>query len=393
MNNWEELFVPIGNFVLAEDFNRSQLSSNIDYFGLSKDFPDWDKNVYHLGIIGVGFDDSDLAANIYKTPDNVRYWLYRLFKGNYDVSIADFGNLSVKTSLDEVVNTLSDFLVELMSRRILPIIIGGGKELVYAQYLAYKKIGKFCNLVNVSSTLDFKDASDELTAWNFLSKVLSDSDNFLFNYSNIGYQTYFTPPELLELFRGFNFEMHRLGEVRSKMEDSEPVIRDADFLCMDLGSVKYADAPNCTFATPNGFTSDEICRLARYSGLSYKMSSVGFYGIKPDGKTPWTDNHLMAQCIWHFIEGFYLRKPESLEVDDHQYMKYTVAYQGYPDEINFYKNRLTEKWWMAVPVSEIGMDKYHIREYLVPCSESDYTIASMNEIPDRWLRTYKKLNQ
>jgi formiminoglutamase len=101
----------------------------------------------------------------------------------------------------------------------------------------------------------------------------------------------------------------------------------------------------------------------------------------------------MAQCSWHFIEGYYLRKPESLEVDDHQYMKYTVAYQGYPEEISFYKNRLTEKWWMAVPVSDLGMDKYHIREYLVPCSETDYEVASMNEIPDRWLRTYKKLNQ
>lgn len=393
MTHWEELFIPINNYVLAEDFNRSQYSSNIDYFGLGNDFPNPDHKKYELAIIGVGYDDADLAASIYKTPDFVRYYLYRLFKGNYDVSIADFGNLNVKSSLDEVVNKLSDFLVELMARDITPIIIGGGKELVFAQYLAYKKIGKFCNLVNVSSTLGFHETSEELNAKNYLNKILGDTDNYLFNYSNIGYQTYFTPQELIELFKGFNFELNRLGEVRAKMEESEPIVRDADFASFDLGSVKRADAPNCTFATPNGFTSDEICRLARYAGLSFKMSSIGFYGIKPDGKLDWTDHHLMAQCIWHFIEGYYLRKPENLDVEDTQYVRYTVAYQGYPDEITFYKNRLTEKWWMAVPVNGISSNKYKMKEYLVPCSELDYDIASANEIPDRWLRIFKKLNQ
>lgn len=392
MTHWEELFIPINNYVLAEDFNRSQYSSNIDYFGLGNDFPNPDHKKYELAIIGVGYDDADLAASIYKTPDFVRYYLYRLFKGNYDVSIADFGNLNVKSSLEEVVNKLSDFLVELMARDITPIIIGGGKELVFAQYLAYKKIGKFCNLVNVSSTLGFHETSEELNAKNYLNKILGDTDNYLFNYSNIGYQTYFTPQELIELFKGFNFELNRLGEVRAKMEESEPIVRDADFACFDLGSVKRADAPNCTFATPNGFTSDEICRLARYAGLSFKMSSIGFYGIKPDGKLDWTDHHLMAQCIWHFIEGYYLRKPENLDVEDTQYVRYTVAYQGYPDEITFYKNRLTEKWWMAVPVNGISSNKYKMKEYLVPCSELDYDIASANEIPDRWLRIFKKLN-
>ena len=47
MKNWEEIFMPIGNYVLAEDFNRGQLSSNIDYFGLNREFPDWNNHIYH----------------------------------------------------------------------------------------------------------------------------------------------------------------------------------------------------------------------------------------------------------------------------------------------------------------------------------------------------------
>lgn len=389
---WQDYFNPVSNHVLAEDFNRSQLSSAIDYYGADKDFPVLEKDNYDLVLIGVGYDSTDLAANFQKAPDHVRYWLYRLFKGNYEVKIADLGNLKIKNSLDEVVNVLSDLMAELISKDIVPVILGGGKELAYANYMAYKKIGKYCNLLNVSSRLNFEDASDELTPYNFLSKILADQDNHLFNYSNIGYQTYFTPPELIELFRSFNFDLHRLGEVRAAIEETEPIIRDADFGCFDLGAVKYADAPNCTFTSPNGLSSDEICRLARYAGLSMKMSSIGFYGINPGGKTEWTDHHLMAQCIWHFLEGYYLRKPESLNTEDAHYLRFHVALQGYPEEITFYKNRITEKWWMGVPVAQKYSDKYHIQEYLVPCSGTDYQTASQNEIPDRWIRVYKKLN-
>jgi arginase family enzyme len=389
---WQEYFNPISNHIVAEDFNRSQLSSNIDYYGIDKDFPELEEGKYDMVLIGVGYDSTDLAADSRKTPDHVRYWLYRLFKGNYEVRIADTGNLNIKNSLDDVVHHLSDFIAEMIAKKIIPVIIGGGKELTYANYMAYKKSGRYCNLVNISSRLNFEDASEDLTPYNYLSKILADQDNHLFNYSNIGYQTYFTPPELIELFRNFNFDLHRLGEVRAQIEETEPIIRDADFACFDLGAVKYADAPNCTFGTPNGLFGDEICRLARYAGLSMKMSSAGFYGIHPGGKLEWTDHHLMAQCIWHFIEGYYLRKPESMDTEDVQYLRFHVAMQGYPEELTFYKNKVTEKWWMGVPVAEKYKDKYHIREYLVPCSGLDYQVASQNEIPDRWIRVYKKLN-
>ncbi len=390
--SWESYFTPVSNAVLADDFNRSQYSSNIQYYADGSDFPELKEKAYDIVLIGVGYDTSDLSAGIYQTPNHIRYWLYRLFKGNYDVKIADLGNLNIRNSHDNLVEKLSDLLAELIYMGSVPIIIGGGKELTYANYLAYKKLGKYCNLLNVSSTLNFSEASDDLTGSNFLSKILADKDNHLFNYCNIGYQTYLNPQELIELFKSFNFDLLRLGEVRSKIEETEPLIRDVDFASIDLGAVKYADAPNTLFATPNGLTSDEICRITRYAGLSLKCSSIGFYGIKPAGRLEWTDHHLMAQCIWHFIEGFYLRKPESMNTNDNTYIKYHVTYQSYPHEIIFYKNKVTEKWWMGVPVSEKRQGKYHIQEYLVPCSATDYEVAAQNEVPDRWIRVFKKLN-
>lgn len=390
--SWENYFEPVSGYVMSEDYNSSRYSSNILSYEAGKPFPDIENQPIDIVIIGAGYDQYDLSCSITQTPDNVRYWLYRLYKGNYDVRIADFGNLSIRNSLDKVVEILSEILADLMNRGITPIVIGGGKELTYAHYLAYKIRGKYCNLLNISSTLNFNEATDALTAENFLSKILADKDNHLFNYCQLAYQTYLNSAEMIDMFNRFDFDLLRLGEVRAHIAESEPLIRDVDFASVDLGSVKYADAPHTLFVSPNGLTSDEICRLVRYAGLSSKLSSIGFYGITPGGKLEWTDHHLMAQVIWHFIEGFYLRKPESLHLDDPLYIRYHVAYSSSPDEIIFYHNTFTEKWWMNVPVSIEKQGKYQIHNYLIPCSSRDYQTAAKNEVPDRWLKIFRKLN-
>src|SRR5690606_14788740 len=129
--------------------------------------------------------------------DNVRYYLYRLFKGNYTIKVNDFGNFSLNRNTEEVCYHLSNLFAELMAQDIVPLVIGGGKEIAYAMYLAYKKMDQFVNLLDVSSYIHFKDTDEELSAENYLGKILSDPESHLFNYSNLGYQTYFTAPELI----------------------------------------------------------------------------------------------------------------------------------------------------------------------------------------------------
>ena len=106
----------------------------------------------------------------------------------------------------------------------------------------------------------------------------------------------------------------------------------------------------------------------------------------------WTDHHLAAQVIWHLIEGFYNRKEENLDVRHANYLEFTVALTGFPDQIVFYKNKISEKWWMAVPIQGKASDKYGQQEYLVPCALSDYEFAASGEIPERWIRRFHQLN-
>ena len=75
---------------------------------------------------------------------------------------------------------------------------------------------------------------------------------------------------MAELIDKLYFDAHRLGEVRSCMEDAEPVIRNADMISVDVSAIRFPDAPGSHNESPNGFYGDEACQLMRYAGMSDK---------------------------------------------------------------------------------------------------------------------------
>src|SRR5690606_38980048 len=95
-------------------------------------------------------------------------------------------------------------------------------------------------------------------------------------YNHIGFQSYLVHPHMLETLDKLRFDCFRVGKVRENIEEMEPVLRQADLVSMDLGSIANAFIPGN--ALPNGFTGDEACTLMRYAGLSPAGRSVGIYG-------------------------------------------------------------------------------------------------------------------
>ena len=68
--------------------------------------------------------------------------------------------------------------------------------------------------MSVDSRFDLGSIDDELSSNSFLSKIIMEQPNNLFNYSNIGYQTYFNPQEEIDLLDKLYFDAFRLGEVK-----------------------------------------------------------------------------------------------------------------------------------------------------------------------------------
>lgn len=371
----------------TDTFKENTLGSTISFF--KKEFPELKKN--SLAIIGVCEDRRSVNnQGCCQAPDLVRKQLYNLYVHFQETTIIDLGNILAGNEIEDTYFALTHCIKELIKNNIVPIIIGGGQDLTYANYLAYQDLEKTVNLAVIDNRFDLGKTDDKLNSQTFLSKIIIRQPNYLFNYSNIGHQTYFVDTAELHLMSKLFFDTYRLGEVQGNLQEMEPVLRNSDILSFDVSAIRFTDAPANNNGTPNGLYGEEACQLSRYAGLSDKISSAGFYELNPTLDNNGQTAHLVAQMIWYFIEGFANRKGELPAINKRNYQKYCVTLGSDKQEIIFYKSRKTDRWWMDVPYPPNKGLKFE-RQLLVPCSYNDYQTACSEDVPERWWKTYQKL--
>lgn len=345
-----------------------------------------------LAIIGLsenrGAPDN---PGVEKAANEIRRKLYRLKKGNATpLKIIDLGNLSSGISQEETNLRIREVCQILIQQNVLPILIGGSHDLAYGQYMAYEDLEKLVSVVSVDAFLDMEDDKELPENKRHIHKVLVHEPNYLFNFNLLGYQSYLTDPDAMAVLERFYFQAHRLGQLREDIKECEPLIRDADLLSFDITAIKGMDAPGNALAQPFGLTGEEACQLCWYAGLSEKLSSVGFFEYNPElDDSRQTTASVVATMIWYFIEGYYNRKGEQ-SFASNDYKRYIVTMPSSPNTINFYKSNLSEKWWMEVPHPQEKVSRYG-RNFIVPCSYSDYLTAVEGELPERWISVYAKL--
>ncbi|SED07593.1 Arginase family enzyme [Tenacibaculum sp. MAR_2009_124] len=339
-----------------------------------------------IAVIGVAESRGAEQFNTYEGLYSVRKELYQLFSGGWHVSIADLGNIEQGSTIQDTYFAVSKTVSFLIKQGIIPIIIGGTQDLTYANYRGYDELEQTVNLVSVDSRFDIGTSEEDLMSRSFLSKIIMEEPNNLFNYSNIGYQTFFNSQEEIQLVDKLYFDAYRLGEVKD-ITLVEPILRDADIVSFDIGCVRQSDAPGNTNASPNGFYGEDACAIARYAGISDKVTSFGVYeyngAIDVNNQTA----KLIAQIIWYFIEGVNKRANDYPFASKESYEKYTVILDD-DDPLNFYKSDRSGRWWMEINL--ISNNK-HKRHALIPCSYRDYEEALKLKIPKRWFKALQKL--
>jgi arginase family enzyme len=389
-----DFFAPIdaGRIIPKKGYYTSQLGSKIEYF--SNDFPSLEDKT-DIALIGVQEDRNSVNnSGCALGPDYVREKLYLLNEGNYNTKIADLGNIRPGATVTDTYIALKTVVNELVKKDIIPVILGGGQDLTYSQYLAYETLERKVDLVIVDPKFDLEDDdmdadSIATTSESYLNKIFLHEPNYLFNYSNLGYQTYYTSQDSLRVMDKLYFDVHRLGELTGNIPVAEPIIRNATMVSFDVGAIRSADAAGNANANPNGFYGSEACQIARYAGFNDKLSSIGFYEFNPAYDNNGQTALLLAQMIWYFIDGVYNRKRDFPLSPKSQYLIYKTSLKHEEHELVFVKSKKSDRWWMQVPYPAGGSKNE--RFHLVPCQYDDYKTAVSGEMPDLWWRTFQKL--
>lgn len=368
---------------------RRSLGESILAYNTKDHFPDL--TGIQMALIGVREDrnavnNEGCSGGVSK----IREAFYQLFNHWSSLRMADLGDIKPGYSIDDTYFALSQVVSHLIRNNIVPIILGGSQDLTYANYLAYENIGQLVNIVAIDPIFDLGQDDVELSSQSYLSKIIMHQPNYLFNFTNVGYQTYYVDHEAVELMKNLLFDVYRLGMIKAQAEDAEPLVRNADLLSFDISAIRAADAPGNGNAGPNGFTGEEACRIARYAGMSDKLSAIGFYEYNPLFDKENITAQLIAQMIWYFVEGFMGRKNDLPKQESTDFAKYIVKIEDHEEALIFLRSKKTDRWWIDLSFGRTDRKKYE-RHHFVPCSKEDYDLALTEEIPDRWWQFYQKL--
>jgi arginase family enzyme len=313
----------------------------------------------------------------------IRNEFYKLYKTDKKIKIYDIGDLIVGKTINDTYTALKDILHILLKNNIIPVIIGGSQDLTYSQFLAHEKRYNSINIVSIDSCLDIGNSEEEFNSKSHIGKIIFNRSTSLFNYTNIGYQTYLVPTYEKELIDKLNFDAIRLGNAKLDISENEPILRDADIISFDIGSIKQSDAPANKNSNPNGFLPEGACQLVKYAGINDKISSIGFYEYNSEFDIQNSTAKLIAQLIWHFIEGFYERKNEFPVENINNYKKFIVRIDDNTDFI-FYKSEKTQRWWAE---AKNAVNK----KVIISCSYNDYLNCVKGDISERIIKFYQKL--
>lgn len=356
-------------------YSNTQLGSYIRPIASSEDDLD-DLDIILIGCGEVRGQQAD-AKEMSLASDLIRKELYQLHFWHPEIKIGDLGNIIQGKSLKDTKSALSFVLGVLnrMNKRVL--ILGGSHDLTIQQYEVFKQKKEMVDFTVIDMLVDLND--DTETEYNsFLLEALTSSPNYVRHFNLIGFQSYYANPHLIETLDKLQFDCFRLGKAREYIDQLEPNIRATHLLSIDINCVKYSDAPANKFASPNGFFGDEICKLARYAGMSQHLMSMGIYGYLPENDQEQLTARLISQMIWYYFDGLRIQKSEADLNDTEHFLNYHVRCMD--TNILFMKSQKTNRWWMSLPDGS-----------MIPCTHFDYQIACTDELPERWLREMERL--
>ena len=335
-----------------------------------------------IAIIGVEEIRNSFFPTQKYSLENFRKEFYRLYPGNWDFQICDLGDLPNGAEPEDTYFALKEISIHLRQLNIISVIIGGSHDIIYPLYESYKINKQLVNIVSVDNQFDFSQEEELVSGRSYMSKIITKQPNYLNNYTNLGYQSYLIAQEELDLIEKLHFESIRLGLLLDKISIAEPHLRDADITGFDMKVLSW-DAAQNNSGNPNGIDSRTICSLARYAGLSDRLTCFGIFELFPSTLF----DKLIAQILWYFIEGYNCRFDEYPVLTSQGYGKYTVTLSD--RELVFYQSEKSKRWWMEI-TNEDYLNNKMKRSTLLSCTHQDYLDACNDKLPDRWWKEIKR---
>ncbi len=329
-----------------------------------------DIKTYDVAIIGIS-DATNSPDNLTcaLSPNVIRARFSSLRSIGRHVKIIDLGNVKGKSVRDKYF-VVKEVVAELIKENVIVLFIGGSQDYFIPIVEGVKYPEKVVSIIDYK--LDLGSDQDSYTSESFLTKL---DGNFLINL--LGVQGYYLGETQSQFLEKEGWYVSRLRDIRGdNISFIEPSLRDTHCLCFDIGAINSPNIKHYNGLNVNGFSALDACQIMWYAGQSDVMKSC-YLSEFSAGINAVEGEVLMAQMVWHFIEGVSLRNYCRPEGNSNNCKIFIVHLQDYGLDLRFYKSKGSNKWWVALPNSK--------KEKIIACSEAHYESAKNGEIaPYLW---------
>jgi formiminoglutamase len=375
LQHLSDFLEPLSLTVLSGDdgYRAGQLGKHLLCYEKDQ-FPDL--STADLVLVGCGEERGlGMGRPFSVAPDIIRKELFATYYWHQHIHLADIGNIKAGESLSDTYAALKLVVKDITAAGKKIVVLGGAHDLTLAQYHAYADQQQLIEAACIDARIDL-DMDALPQAEHFLMEVLTGEPNYVKHYSHLAFQSYYVHPYMLENMDKLRFDCYRVGQIKEKIDEMEPVLRNCNLVSFDLSAIAHAYAPG-TGCSPNGLNGEEACVLARYAGMSQQLSSFGLYGYNAAKDQFNLTAKQVSQMIWYFIDGMHKGLQEAGLPDREAFFEYHTAFAEV--ETLFLQSKKTNRWWMQLP-----------DQRFIACSYKDYIVASNNDIPERWLRAQER---
>ncbi|WP_392348530.1 formimidoylglutamase [uncultured Polaribacter sp.] len=273
------------------------------------------KNI-NIGLVGYVCDEgvkrNQGRIGARKGPKSIRNKLGKLPIHFKDKKITDFGDVvCIDKNLEDCQKALSKTITKLIQQNVLPIAIGGGHDIAYANFNgikdALKNISKNkIGIINFDAHFDLRVVETQPNSGTPFNQILTENNDVA--YFAIGIQQQSNPKELFEIAAKknvsyvSNFECETLSEaLKSKLNT---FIKEIDYvyITIDMDGFSSAYAPGVSAPSTLGFTPNFVYKVLAFLFQSKKVISCDIAELNPDFDVDGSTAGLAARLIDYIVQ-------------------------------------------------------------------------------------------
>lgn len=338
---------------------------------------DYNISEYKIAIVGItdNRNNVEVSSSNDTTAAQIREQLNRTTLKNSKI-VVDLGDIIEGKTVRDTQFALIYALNLLIESNIVPIVIGGSDDYTHALYMALQKEEDKIKHAHIDYKFDNEQTETEtINSNNFFRHILTPQ-NRLSELKIIGSQASYAEIDNFGTNNNTIFSSYRLGWVRQNLFDTESLLRDINMVTIDTNAIRMSDNPANTKGLPTGLFADEICQIAWYAGLSGLIRILGIFNCYSNLDYRNAGTTLVAQIIWHFIDGFVNKQREEIDNNPNNFVYLYVSCESLPQELIFVRSKKTGRHWIVIE------DQQKNKNY-IPVSNNEYNDAVNNKVSDR----------